>query len=359
MNNDDFDLEPIAASLPFDEPAASDKAATPARCESCGGPAEDGDLCGTCKRAFDAVLRATPLEHSEPPVQPFERPFETAAVPDAALAVESDAPALHSAGEREGEVVAAAAVTEPKPAVAASSGRALRTLGTIAAAAIVIVTIGVPLSRLWLSRQTIVVSTAAAPDAKAPAPTATSSAPVAKEEPSAPVAPPPAAAAPVRAAPRPAVAAKPLKPRAVPVAQPAIAAPELAVETPSIAALPAPLPVAVEAPAPPPPAAPVGPFYESPQVDRAPQVTARVEPRIPDNLPEQARKEILIARVLVSQSGHPAMVNLLRRSKSGPALDAAVIDAVKRWSFEPAIKRGQAVSCFLNVGVPVAGTEAQ
>jgi TonB family protein len=96
----------------------------------------------------------------------------------------------------------------------------------------------------------------------------------------------------------------------------------------------------------------MGPFFESRDVDRAPQVTSRIEPNLPDDV-DLTRQEILIVRVLVSQSGQPSLVSLLRRSKSGSALDAAVVDAVKRWSFSPAIRRGEAVSCFLNVGVPV------
>jgi TonB family protein len=64
---------------------------------------------------------------------------------------------------------------------------------------------------------------------------------------------------------------------------------------------------------------------------------------------------VVVVRILVSQSGHAYRVNLLRRSRLGPAADEAVIAAVKQWTFSPARRRGEAVSCWLNVGVPLAG----
>ena len=97
---------------------------------------------------------------------------------------------------------------------------------------------------------------------------------------------------------------------------------------------PAPAPVAA-APAPAKAATPPdGPFFELAQVDRPPQVASRVEPHLPADL--AITKEIVIARVLVSQAGHPVLVRLLRPSKSGPGLDAAVIAAVQQWTFSPA-----------------------
>ena len=93
------------------------------------------------------------------------------------------------------------------------------------------------------------------------------------------------------------------------------------------------------------------------QVDQGPQITSRVEPQLPESLQTGPINEIVIARVLVSQAGHPALVSLLRRSKSGVELDDAVVAAVRRWSFTPATRRGEAVSCYLHVAVPVRRTE--
>ncbi len=74
---------------------------------------------------------------------------------------------------------------------------------------------------------------------------------------------------------------------------------------------------------------------------------------MPDDLQSRARNEIVIVRMLVSHSGLPSRVSLLRRSKAGPRLDDAVIAAVSQWTFSPAKRRGEAVSCWFNMGVPV------
>ena len=58
--------------------------------------------------------------------------------------------------------------------------------------------------------------------------------------------------------------------------------------------------------------------------------------------------------MLVSQSGRPSRVTLLRKSKTGPRVDDAVINAVSQWKFSPARRRGEAVSSWFNIGVPVA-----
>jgi hypothetical protein len=43
----------------------------------------------------------------------------------------------------------------------------------------------------------------------------------------------------------------------------------------------------------------------------------------------------------------------LRKSKSGGRIDDAVIAAVSQWTFSPAKRRGEAVSSWFNIGVPV------
>jgi periplasmic protein TonB len=139
--------------------------------------------------------------------------------------------------------------------------------------------------------------------------------------------------------------------------------------TRQVAAAPAPEPV-LEAPAPvvvapsapevvvstPPAAAPSGQFFETTDVSESPQVTKRVEPQLPDELRNRQLSEILVVRILVSQSGHPYRISLLRKSKTGPQLDNAVIAAVNQWTFSPAKRRGEAVSCWLNLGVPVSAS---
>ena len=291
--------------------------------------------------------------------------------PESAPAAKASEP-LSVAAPRE-----TSASAQPKPATSAAMKR------TFAAAAAIVVlgAIGAPLTRLWLGRQQQVISAtpaaapklAAAPKPAPPArPEATAAAvtkpSTARHEAPATIA---ATARPVAVAtPRPSIA--PENPD-VAAANRAVRPPAKAVRpskpSPQVAALATPAPVvesattilpaaatevvAVAAPAPVAPEAPVGPFYESTQVDRTPQVLSRVEPQLSPELQSRANGEIVVVRFLVTQTGHPVLVSLLRRSKSGLPLEEAVIAAIKKWTFAPATKRGQAVSCFVHLGVPI------
>jgi TonB family protein len=82
-------------------------------------------------------------------------------------------------------------------------------------------------------------------------------------------------------------------------------------------------------------------------------VATRVEPRLDDDVVKRYPKDVVVVRVLVSQAGHPFRVSLLRRSLGGRPVDDAVVAAVSAWTFSPAKKRGEAVSCWMNVGVAV------
>ncbi len=100
-------------------------------------------------------------------------------------------------------------------------------------------------------------------------------------------------------------------------------------------------------------AAPVGRFFEPEDVDESPRVATRVEPRLSGDLTARPLNDTVVVRVLVSQTGHPSRVRLLRRSKVGRSLDDAVVAAVTQWTFSPARKEGEAVSCWCNIGVPL------
>jgi len=129
-------------------------------------------------------------------------------------------------------------------------------------------------------------------------------------------------------------------------------------EAAALPVTPLPVPVVVEAaPAPAASVAPIGPFFEAKDVNESPRIAARVEPRVPEALKARSKNEIVIVRALVSQSGHPSRVSLLRRSKAGPELDAVVVEAVNQWTFAPARKKGEAVSCWLNFGVQLGGAD--
>jgi hypothetical protein len=123
-------------------------------------------------------------------------------------------------------------------------------------------------------------------------------------------------------------------------------------ETPAPAPTTPSAPVAAESAR---PSAPLtGRFFESRDVDEPPRIATRVEPRLPGNLPAGAEnKKVVVARVLVSRTGRPYHVSLLRGSMLGRASDEAVVAAVMQWTFSPATKRGEPVNCWYNIGVPL------
>jgi hypothetical protein len=392
--------------------------ATAARCESCGGPADAGDLCSRCQQAFHSLLDTPPASEpvaqaappavaqpdvlpvvSAPPAEPAVAPVVSSVPAEAAqtvIAVRAPVapvapvvPVVESAPTPVAPappVAAAPALPKSKPAPAAVAAVAsaqdhpsrVRTIGAVIAVLVAVAAIGFPLSKLWLGGQGTtsfiradqpkppVQPAAASPaeDSVAPAAIATSSAaetsapatvqaapkvPAAKVAPVAPKASPVAASRTASAK----VPPKSTKPNssmrlATPVSAPA---PVVAAAAPEVAP---PAPVAVPEPKPEAPPAPIGQFYETRDVNDAPRIATKVEPQVPDDLRDRPLNEIVIVRVLVTQTGHAHMVNLLRRSKAGPSLDNAIVAAVKQWTFVPARKRGEAVSCWYHVGVPVS-----
>jgi hypothetical protein len=399
-----------------DAPAAHVDSDLPAaRCESCGGPADVGDLCARCQQAFHSLLDAPPASEpiavAAPPVPPVV-PQEAVPVVSVVPAEPEVAPVVSPVQAEPAQTVIAVRapiapaapvvpVVEASPAPAPSLPRSksapvavaavassqdqpsrLRTIGAVVAVLVAVAAIGFPLSKLWFGGQGTAafirqdqpkppVQQAAASPAEdavalaavAPAAVATSSAaetsasatvqaapkvPAAKVPPVAPKVSP-AVASRTAAAKVPPKSAKPNGSMrlASPVTAPA---PVAAAPAPEVAP---PAPVAAPEPKPEAPAAPVGQFFETRDVNEAPKIATKVEPQVPDDLRDRPLNEIVIVRVLVTQTGHAHMVNLLRRSKAGPSLDNAIVAAVKQWTFVPARKRGEAVSCWYHVGVPV------
>ena len=179
--------------------------------------------------------------------------------------------------------------------------------------------------------------------------TARPAAAVANDAPPTPVPPP---ARPPRVAAKPAPAAKPIRVSAP--AREVSVAPAVNRETSAPASAPVAREFVAAAPTRPEPAAAVGPFFETKDVNESPRIAARVEPRLPADLKARSINEVVIVRALVSQSGHPSRVSLLRRSKAGPQLDDVVVAAVNQWTFSPAKKKGEAERWlnFVQVGQP-------
>ena len=115
--------------------------------------------------------------------------------------------------------------------------------------------------------------------------------------------------------------------------------------------------VAATAPMPGTPETPIAPFFETRDVNESPRIERRVEPRVPEALRASSSNDVVVVRALVSQSGHPSRISLLRRAKAGTELDTVVLEAVNQWTFAPATKKGKAVSCWFNFGVQLRPAE--
>ncbi len=276
---------------------------------------------------------------------------------------------------------------------ASRSNSGTRTAAFAAAAVVIVAAIGVPVGHRLFSSN-VVGEEPAAVAAVAPAPVA----PAPPPQPVTPAAVPVSAAVTEPAVPPPAVVpavATAPAPVAAPVEQAPVVTATKAVKKPAPAPTPkpvalknaknakqskvaasrqpavthaAPEPVAAPAPAPvappppPPPApepveAPSGPFFEAGQVTEQPRVSSQVPLNVPEAFKGRTMNDVVILRVLVSQSGRASNVSMLRKSKGGAALDEAVIASVKQWHFQPARKKGETVSCWFNVGVPLSKLE--
>jgi hypothetical protein len=147
-----------------------------------------------------------------------------------------------------------------------------------------------------------------------------------------------------------AVADKPVRTQVSTREVPAVAVPKPAAVVP---APPAAVAETVSTAAIPPSA--VGPFFEIRDVTESPRIATRAEPRLPAELKGRSIKEVVVVRALVSQNGHPSRISLLRRSKAGTQVDDVILSSVNEWTFSPARKKGEAVSCWFNFAVQVGG----
>jgi TonB family protein len=136
-----------------------------------------------------------------------------------------------------------------------------------------------------------------------------------------------------------------------PIAVAPVAAPEpapLLVATPPVVAATAaaaPPPVSVRAEA-----VPLGQIYEVSQVESRPSVTSRFDPVLPARITATV-PVVVIVRVLVSPSGRAVESAPVKNPTNDAGVGAAAAGTVRQWTFAPAKKKGQPVSCWVNVGV--------
>lgn len=92
------------------------------------------------------------------------------------------------------------------------------------------------------------------------------------------------------------------------------------------------------------PARPVTP------ANREASVATQVEPEYPAVAMRSREEGTVVVRADVDASGHPTNVQVAKRSGSRE-LDRAAVDAVKQWTFEPAMRDGKAVASSVQVPV--------
>ncbi len=97
-------------------------------------------------------------------------------------------------------------------------------------------------------------------------------------------------------------------------------------------------------------AVPLGQIFEVSQVEARPTVTSRFDPVLPARL-SGTTPVVVIVRVLVSPSGRAVESSAVKNPTNDAGLGAAAAATVRQWGFAPAKKKGQAVSCWFNVGV--------
>lgn len=98
-----------------------------------------------------------------------------------------------------------------------------------------------------------------------------------------------------------------------------------------------------ERPRPPAPAMVGGP-------DRDATPLTRIEPEYPVDAYRNREEGTVLVAASLDAGGRPTRVDLVRRSGSR-ALDQAALDAVGRWTFEPAVRDGRAVASEVQVPV--------
>lgn len=360
------------------------------RCESCGGPSANGALCESCEQAFNPLLSGqapvAPAEALPASNAPSEEELEAASK---ALKAEADAKAdaarIEAAAKVEAARKIAASVVADRAAAAAKRERETLARGPrlVVAAPTVPVASASRSRAVWLTVAAVAIIGAVGFTQRDFLLGLVKSARPAHESAALPAetgltaqlelfALPPRTLPPAQTAPtasalpravRPPVKPAPIAPGKVVKVVRAVNKPDptlrqvapASVARPAVAdtASAAPAPAATERVRSAGAAAPTGRFFEPNDVDVAPKVAKRIAPELPADLKGQPLNDIVVVRVLVSQTGDPSRVSLLRKSKHGRSLDNAVIAAVTQWTFSPAKKGGAAVSSWYNIGVPL------
>lgn len=138
--------------------------------------------------------------------------------------------------------------------------------------------------------------------------------------------------------------------KAEPPAATPVPAAARAAETPAAAAARA-EEVRREEPTPTPPPAPAAPPEPAaPEVDVAPKIAKVVKPGYPPIALRARIGGVVLLRVLVSETGTPADIQVLKGAPGG--LTESAVAAVRNWRFEPATRGGKPVAAWTMVPIP-------
>lgn len=86
------------------------------------------------------------------------------------------------------------------------------------------------------------------------------------------------------------------------------------------------------------------------EVDTPPRIATLIKPGYPRMARRARIGGIVVLRILVTEKGEPAQVEVLRGARAG--LTEAAVQAVKRWTFTPATKAGVPVKTWTTVPIP-------
>jgi protein TonB len=75
--------------------------------------------------------------------------------------------------------------------------------------------------------------------------------------------------------------------------------------------------------------------------DRPPRLIRKTKPEYPREAFAKKVEGVVVVEILIDASGRVARVHV---TQSVPLLDAAALDAVRQWVFEPAIRQGRPVA---------------
>ncbi|MGY1457483.1 MULTISPECIES: energy transducer TonB [unclassified Luteimonas] len=84
--------------------------------------------------------------------------------------------------------------------------------------------------------------------------------------------------------------------------------------------------------------------------DSEPELTNRVQPEYPATAYRERAEGTVLVGILVNANGRPVEVEVVRRS-GNRELDRAAVDAVRQWTFQPAMRDGKKVEARVEVPV--------